>query len=71
MPIYEYRCDECRNLFEVLTTSATNSEEISCAKCSSRKVKKTVSASSFRINSGGSAIPAGALSGCSSKSGFS
>lgn len=71
MPIYEYRCDECRNLFEVLTTSATTSEEISCTKCGSRKVKKTISAAGFRINSGGSAIPAGALSGCASKSGFS
>lgn len=71
MPIYEYRCDECRNLFEVITTSTTTSEEISCSKCGSRKVKKTISAGSFRINSGGSTVPAGALSGCSSKSGFS
>lgn len=71
MPIYEYRCEECRNLFEVLTTSTTSSEEVNCPKCSSHKVKKTISAASFRINSGGSAIPAGALSGCSSKGGFS
>lgn len=71
MPIYEYRCDECRNLFEVLTTATTTSEEITCSQCGSRKVKKTISASSFRISSGGSAIPSGALSGCSSKGGFS
>lgn len=71
MPIYEYRCEECRNHFEVLATSATAGGEISCPKCSSRKVAKTISASSFRINSGGSGIPAGALSGCASKGGFS
>jgi hypothetical protein len=34
-------------------------------------VKKTISASSFRISSGSSSIPSGALSGCSTKSGFS
>lgn len=71
MPIYEYRCEECRNHFEVLATSATTSEEVRCPKCDSAKARKTISASSFRINSGASSIPAGALSGCSSKGGFS
>jgi putative FmdB family regulatory protein len=71
MPIYEYRCDQCRNNFEELATSTTATVEISCPKCGSRKVKKTISAASFRINSGGSTIPSGALSGCSSKGGFS
>lgn len=71
MPIYEYRCDQCRNLFEVLAASATATVEIICPKCGSHKTRKTISASSFRINSGGSSIPAGALSGCSSKGGFS
>lgn len=71
MPIYEYRCDECRNLFELLTTSTTTTETVTCPKCGSNRVKKAISASSFRINSGGSAIPSGALSGCSSKGGFS
>ncbi len=71
MPIYEYRCDECRNLFEVLATSPTGGEEVRCTQCGSHKVKKTISASSFRINSGSSAIPSGALSGCSAKGGFS
>ena len=72
MPIYEYRCDECNNLFEVLTTTTTTSEEASsCPRCNSRKVKKTLSGASFRINSGSSSIPSGALSGCSAKGGFS
>lgn len=71
MPIYEYRCDGCRTLFEVLATTATATDDPSCSKCGSRKVRKTISASSFRINSGGPAIPSGALSGCSAKGGFS
>lgn len=71
MPIYEYRCDQCRNLFEVLVSSANTAEPTSCPKCGSNMVKKTISTASFRINSGSQAIPSGALSGCSSKGGFS
>lgn len=71
MPIYEYKCSECNANFEILTNSTTIGKDIECTKCGSRKVKKTISASSFRISSGQSSIPAGALSGCSSKSGFS
>ncbi len=71
MPIYEYKCDDCKNIFEVLATSKSDTENPTCSKCSSKKVKKTISASSFRISSGGSSVPAGALSGCSTKSGFS
>jgi len=71
MPIYEYRCQECKALFEAIVTSADAAGEVTCSKCSSSNVKKTISASSFRISGGSSSIPSGALSGCSSKSGFS
>ena len=71
MPIYEYVCKECNHHFEVLM-SATSPETVKCKKCCSLKVKKTVSAASFRVGGqSGSAIPSGTLSGCSSKSGFS
>ncbi len=72
MPIYEYRCNKCRKLFEILVTSSQDSEEINCPECQSKDIIKTISASSYRLaSSSGSSIPAGALSGCSSKSGFS
>ena len=71
MPIYEFKCQECQMVFEVISTSSGDSQEVKCAKCGSAKVRKTISAASFRINSGSSSIPSGALSGCSSKSGFS
>ena len=70
MPIYEYRCQECKALFETIVT-ATQAADAVCPKCGSGAVKKTISASSFRIASGSSSIPSGALSGCSTKSGFS
>ncbi|MFH1021079.1 MAG: zinc ribbon domain-containing protein [Pseudomonadota bacterium] len=71
MPIYEYRCQECKGLFETILSSTEAPAEVTCPKCGSTSVKKTISASSFRISSGSSAIPSGALSGCSTKSGFS
>ncbi|MBU1406514.1 MAG: zinc ribbon domain-containing protein [Proteobacteria bacterium] len=71
MPIYEYRCQDCKALFETIVTSAEAATEVVCPKCSSSMVKKTISASSFRISSGSNSIPSGALSGCSTQSGFS
>lgn len=70
MPIYEYVCGSCKAHFEELV-SATSQEIVRCPKCAGVKVKKTMSAASFRMSNGGTSIPAGALSGCSSKSGFS
>lgn len=71
MPIYEYRCQDCKKLFEALVSSHAKADDVSCTACGSAKVKRTISASSFRLASGSSSIPSGALSGCSSKGGFS
>jgi putative FmdB family regulatory protein len=70
MPIYEYVCKDCNKHFEVLTTSSS-AETVKCSKCGSLDVRKTISASTFRVGGGGGSIPAGAPSGCSSRSGFS
>ncbi len=71
MPIYEFKCQDCSEVFEVLHSASKSTADVSCKKCGSKNVKKEISASSFRINTGGSNIPTGALSGCSSSSGFS
>jgi len=71
MPIYEYVCKDCKKHFEVLTTSSGVSKTVKCPKCKSLDVKKTISTSNFRMGSAKPSIPSGALSGCSSKSGFS
>jgi len=71
MPIYDYRCNNCSNLFEVLVTSSASTDEIICTKCKSKNIKKTISAGSYRLATRSSTTPAGAFSGCSAKSGFS
>lgn len=71
MPLYEFRCQECKNLFEALVSSAAGADDVTCTGCGSRNIKKTISATSFRISSSSGGVPAGALSGCSTKRGFS
>ena len=70
MPIYEYQCKDCDNIFEILTTSSKISEKIQCNKCKSAKVNKVISAGSFRLNPGTS-LPSAPSLGCAGKSGFS
>lgn len=71
MPIYEYKCRDCKAQFEIITTSTSQQKEpVRCKECNSPNTGKMISSSSFRLNKG-SSIPAGALSGCSSRSGFS
>ncbi len=71
MPIQEFRCQDCNALFEELVSDAQSVDAVVCKKCGGGRVKKTISAASFKIAGSGGAIPQGALSGCSTKSGFS
>ncbi|MFW2367511.1 MAG: FmdB family zinc ribbon protein [Desulforhopalus sp.] len=69
MPIYEYKCNECENIFEVLTLSAQNNEQVTCTECKSDKVDKVLSVGSFRLNSA-KELPTASPAGCS-RGGFS
>lgn len=51
MPLYEYRCDECKNTFEVL--QKMNAEPLKkCLYCSGN-VEKLISTSSFQLKGSG------------------
>lgn len=41
MPIYEYKCDDCDNIFEELVSGST--ESVPCPKCRSTQVHKLIS----------------------------
>ncbi len=43
MPIFEYRCSECGNKYEVLHKSSSSNEEIICPECHSANSKKLLS----------------------------
>jgi putative FmdB family regulatory protein len=43
MPIYEYRCTDCRKKFEVLVLRAEEESALRCPHCSSAKMKRLIS----------------------------
>ncbi len=43
MPIYEYRCEDCSDRFEVLTSFAERDRAQVCPTCESRKTRVLVS----------------------------
>ncbi|MFO7601046.1 MAG: zinc ribbon domain-containing protein [Candidatus Desulfacyla sp.] len=66
MPIYEYKCANCKESFETLVFRSD--EEVSCPHCKGTNVNRLMSACGFK--SSGSFTPAtgpsGGCSGCSS-----
>ena len=52
MPIYEYKCLKCGHQFEVIQRFSDNPVEI-CPKCKKKKIKKLISAPTFRLKGGG------------------
>ncbi len=54
MPIYEFRCLGCGNVFELLKLKKENEESgMKCPKCSSLEVERVLSLVSVITSSGG------------------
>ncbi|MHC1738209.1 MAG: zinc ribbon domain-containing protein [Ignavibacteriaceae bacterium] len=51
MPIFEYKCNDCGNKFEVLHKSSAQISEVDCPSCHSVNNKKLFSAFSPAVNS--------------------
>ena len=54
MPLYEYRCQDCRRRSTVLVRSLSDTPEVSCQHCGSAKMTRLISKFSFRRSWGGS-----------------
>lgn len=74
MPVFEYKCSDCSNKFEIYHKSSASQEKVICPKCGSENAKKlfsSFSASGFESSgqsydsceSGSCGIPSG---GCAS-----
>lgn len=71
MPVYEYRCKECNEKYEIFHKGKEEAEKIVCPKCDSKESKKLLSGFSAGSSngfenpcaSGSCGIPAG---GCAS-----
>ncbi len=62
MPVYEYRCKECGESFDLFVRSAAQQNAPHCPKCQSPQVKKAISLFGVGGASGDSKLNAAACS---------
>ena len=53
MPIYEYRCNQCGEISEMLIGVSSGNEILQCKHCGSTNLKKILSVSSFAVTDSG------------------
>ena len=59
MPIYEYRCRDCDNLFQKLQPMSASADGLVCPKCGNPDVERQVSAFASTSTGGLLGPPAG------------
>lgn len=71
MPIYEYKCMKCNQEFEYIVLGSDTS--VTCPECNTDKVKRQMSACSFKSGGNGDSSPSvgSSSSGCASCAGGS
>jgi putative FmdB family regulatory protein len=65
MPIFEFICDECGQIFEELVRIASAIDEVICPECQSKQVKKKLSTFASKVAGGSSFPPSPDASSCS------
>jgi putative FmdB family regulatory protein len=68
MPLYEYRCPQCQNRFEILQRMGDGAEGVRCPSCGAERVERQLStfAAGGGNGGGGGAEAAGSGPGCGS-----
>jgi len=61
MPVYEYRCNDCGENFDLFVRSPAQQKTPTCPRCGSTNAKKSISL--FGVGGGGSGRDAGASCG--------
>ncbi len=67
MPIYEFKCHKCENVFEYLCINSNDGDSATCPSCGGKNTEKMLS--TFSSVSSSSSSPG--LSSCSPSGGFS
>ncbi len=68
MPIYEYKCKNCDDVFEEFQSMGASSESLKCPKCGTTAPDRLFSAFASSVSNTGNAVSSG--SSCSSGSPF-
>jgi putative FmdB family regulatory protein len=58
MPIYEFRCDSCQNVFEVLALSRDEQAQTTCPQCGGEELSRVLSTCSSVMSGPATANPA-------------
>ncbi len=54
MPIYEFKCLECEEFFELLVMKKDGDEEVKCPKCNAQSFERVLSATNYStVQTGG------------------
>ncbi|RLA82039.1 MAG: zinc ribbon domain-containing protein [Deltaproteobacteria bacterium] len=53
MPIYEYRCLACGEVFEVFQGMGEKDDPLECKRCGSKDIERILSPSAFTFKEGG------------------
>ncbi len=67
MPIYEYECQDCHQVFETIRPMSQADEPIPCAVCGGKHTRRKLSL--FFAESGGKAVAGASAASCSTCSG--
>jgi putative FmdB family regulatory protein len=69
MPIYEFKCLECENIFEMLMINSNETIEMRCSRCNSHDLERVMSTTNYSVGvSGGNTAPKAQVRNCSSGS---
>ncbi len=50
MPIYEYQCNDCQQIFQQLIMGKTDEKNLKCQKCGSRNLKRLISRVAYHVS---------------------
>lgn len=59
MPIYEFRCESCQEVFEHLALSQGETLDLRCPACGGESLSRVLSTCAAVVTEGGSPAPAG------------
>lgn len=60
MPIYEFKCLQCNELFEILSVRSDEAVEMRCPKCASEDFERVMSTTNFAVSGGAGGAGSGA-----------
>lgn len=67
MPIFEFRCADCGEVFECLSMNSRENLDLSCPKCQCQVLDRVLSRSNYTVRGGaGSAQPQISTKSCGS-----